>query len=254
MIDYSIVDPLLFIQKMEAVQKIMDEGWMEFGGKIRVVGTDPSRIAIFEFLLGKEFLNIHEDDDISMPVQMFDLYKMLSRLKKTESLRIRYVEEDNLMTIIGKVNGRKKTFKLPAVDLDEDDELPINDLLGMPLNATFYAEIADIKDMVEDCEALSDIVEIGTREGRVLFKASYVGGSQVTSELPVEDIIAGEEAAYSVRYMKQMVASMAGERALFRFGTDKPLVAYSKIGDNSRMIYFLAPRVEEADFEDDDYD
>ena len=147
--------------------------------------------------------------------------------------------------------GRKKTFKLPAIDLDHEKELPIDSLLEMPLNAIFNVNIADLKDMVEDCEMLSDEIDIMTKYNKVIFKSSYVYGSEIISEMPVEDIIEGEKSAYSVRYLKLLCNAMVGNNATIRFGSAKPLIAYLKLGDNSRIIYFLAPRVLEEDFEDD---
>jgi len=243
----------MFIKRLEAIEKMLDEGWLEFGGKIRIVGIDPSRIAVFEFVMGADHLKINQDDDIQMAINIFDFCKVLRRLKNSEILRLIYDQESYQITIVGRVNNRKKTFKLPEIDISDQEEFPFEKLLAMSLPAMFWIEANDFKDMVEDCEMYSDAVDIGTGNDKVLVKAFYPN-AEVSSEIEMPDIIEGVVSSYSIRFLKILINCMLGSKLLVRFGAGKPMIVLDKIDEETRMLWFLAPRIVEADFEDDDDD
>ncbi|MCP4651656.1 MAG: hypothetical protein GY853_16465 [PVC group bacterium] len=251
MIDYEITEPALFIKKLEAIEKMIDEGWLQFGGRIRIVGLDPSRIAIFELIFGEEFIEIHEDDDISVPINIFDLSKIMVRLKTTETLRLVYDEETYRLKVIGKIKNRKKTFNIPAVDIATEEEPPIDKLLGMDLPALFWIEASDLKDMIADCEIYSECLDIKTGDNTIMFKADYPN-ADVTTEIEMEGVVEDIISSYSIRFLKIMVGCMIGSKLLIRYGAGKPMIIIDKMSEESRMLWFLAPRVVEADFPEDD--
>jgi len=251
MIDYEILEPQVFIKRVEAIEKMIDEGWIQFKPDcIRMVGLDPSRIAVFEFVAGEDMVTIHESDEMSLPINFFDMCKVLVRMKTAETLRLQY--DGSFFKLIGKIDNRKKTFNLPLIDITEVEEPPMDHLLSMPLKVTFFVDVTSLKDMIEDCAIFSDTLTVTTKTDRVIMGAIYFGSANVISEIEVEDVHEDELTSYAIRFLKIAVDCMIGEKVLVRFQSNYPMLILNKISELSRMVFFLAPRVEESDFPDDD--
>ena len=52
MIEYVIKNPQFFITCMQSIGSIIDETVLEFGGRLRSFGIGPSRICLYELLIG----------------------------------------------------------------------------------------------------------------------------------------------------------------------------------------------------------
>ena len=247
MIEYTITNPSFFINSIDSISSIVDEGVIEFDNYIKLKGMDGGRLVFFELLIGEDSLLIKKKGYEEVPLFICDLIKILKRFKgKMETITLLY--DNNVLTIRGKINNKDKTFKLRAIDIDyEGKDLSIEKLLSLPLDAIFKTKRSDILDAIEDCEIYGEWFDIETKGTLInIYADGPIGEALNTIELTTE-IYSNQKANYSIKFAKPILKSLYNEDVIIMFRKDYPMAIHDRISEKSKMVWFIAPRVENED-------
>jgi len=249
---YKILNPKFFIKHSEVIASFLYEGVMQFSDEIRLVGIDPGRIAVLELKLGNDLVETTNKTKLEAPINLDDFSKITKRFSDPEELTISFDDFDNIVTIKGKIKNKTKTFRLSTIDMDMTDfKDPIPMLSKIKYNVVFKISSGDLLDALKDTELYSDIFTISTDNGLVIISATGIIGSSKTEIEPITEIYAKEKSSYSTGRTKKILTPLKGSDVLVMLKKDYPLALYDRLSAKSHMLYYLAPRIDEEEDDDD---
>lgn len=246
MAKYKIKNPKFFIKYLSAIGNIAYEGFLLLDDKITIKAFDPSRIAVFEFTMGNDIVDVDEECDEKVGVCFDDLKKIAERLKTTESLALEYDYHAQIVKFIGRVKSRKKTFSLGQRDIDYK-EVGLDNLLGLPLNVVFRVNGKDLSDAIKDCGLFAEIATFETKDGKLIVSSIGQSGSCSVEIKTESEIFTNETASYSLTFLTEILKPMVGSEITVLYSSNYPVMIYDKISEQSYMRWFLAPRVNDDD-------
>jgi len=224
---------------------------------------DPSRICLLKFSMKKENFDEYEcKDTYKISVNLDDLAKILRRSSGTDGFVITYNEDDQkikIQIINDKMKKRKRTFSLSLLDLDIE-EINFEALEGIEYPSQWVMDIDFLVESIKDAEIYSEILTIQANEDVGIIFNSYGQIGEMNGEIGLEDLdgyeIDGTSAgSYSISFLKNILKlSTITEELDISIKEDHPIKMIFKLTNSDELLYFLAPRVEDGTFDDDDID
>jgi len=228
-----------------------------------IKAMDPSRICLLKLVIKKEgFEDFECNKACEIGVNLDDFDKILKRSSSNDSITLEYQEDEQKIKIKMKRDSstRTRSFSLALIDLDIA-EVPMDNLLQIEYPAKWDMDIDDFNEALKDAEIYSEILNVKATEGEgLLFSSSgQIGEMQYhfsLEDLFEHDISEGEsKGAYSLTFLKSILKIAAITEAFkISLKTDHPIKIEFTLLEGGELKYFLAPRVEDADFEGDDDD
>lgn len=242
---YLITNPKFFLKHMESIGNVYYEGIIQFKENIRMTGIDPSRITLFEFIMGDDVLETTNKKKLLAPIDISDLNKILKRFKNPSELTLICDTDKQTIVIKGKVGNKSKTFNLSMITLETELFKVPSSLGKIEYNAVFRLNSNDLKEAAKDVEIYTEILSLKLKEdGLHVFANSPIGNVDTIIHMdvdtPVDDV-----ASFSVKYVNNIVKDMKDTNLIVMLKSDHPLSIYDKLSDKSRILYYLAPRVED---------
>jgi len=245
MIEYTINNPKFFINAIASIGNIVDETVLQFGKGLRTYGMDPSRICLYELVLGKSFIDIVSDGRIDVMICVSDFLKILKRLTSSDTIKILF--GSSVVTIKGKIGNKNKTFRLRVLTDEDKPEDLMHKLDDRKVDSIFNIDLADFIDMVGDSEIYAEIFRLKTSKNSVKVNGEGVVGD---FESEIEADVTGEaQCQYSVVFIKNILKTLGNQEATISFSKAEPIMIYSKLSPDSHLKWYLAPRVDQ----DEDY-
>lgn len=274
---------------LEALSSFVDEAEFEvLKDGLRITISDPSRIGLMRitfnsdsfkfFRLGKVGINL---DDLK------DLLKCNAKDGSTVSLV--FTEEELVMSITSTKRKRTITRTLTHLDL-ELQEIPMDVLNNIVYPFAFDMTKDDFVDLIANSGRYSEILKIEANPRLIVFsessnkgnsKIDFKKGNLVSLSFQKEKLILeleGEENQEFKEAIKQALKekSSAGSYSLsflgivksfsnildpqdkisFSLKTDTPFkteISFKKLS-STKLTYYLAPRIPEEDYEEEDFD
>ena len=153
--------------------------------------------------------------------------------------------------------SRVRTFSLALLDIDIE-EIPMDNLLKIEYPTKWVIDPEFLVEAIKDAEIYSEILNLKAIEGQGLNFSSTGQIGEMEYDLSEDDLIdhdlsGSSSGAYSLTFLKAIlkIASIT-EKLEISLKTDHPLKMIFNLLEGGELSYFLAPRVEEAEFEDDD--
>lgn len=228
----------------EAIVNIVDEVTLKVQPEgISIRAMDPAHVALVDFEMKKEAFDEYKLDE---PVELsVDLKTVVNVLKRVEQeLVIKLKEGENTLIFLSE-GAVKKRFNIPLIEASEEN-------LKVP-NITFETEVeldsSLFKNAITDTSIIGEYVTIKV-EGDALYFTSKVDENVVEIRIGKESCISFKKkdakSHLSLEYLKDM-AKISDIKTLNKvklsLGNDLPLMLEFE-GDYSRVMFFLAPRVE----------
>ena len=246
---------------VETLASIIDE--TEFRvtpKKFTISAMDPSRICLLKLSINKENFDDYQcDKESKVGLNLDDLDKILKRSATNDSVEIKFNEKDQKIKITMQREGtsRIRTFSLALLDI-EIEEIPMDNLLRIEYPSKWVIEPDFLVEAIKDAEIYSEILNITAIEGQGLNFTSTGQIGEMEYQLNEDDLIETDfsgtsSGAYSLTFLKAIlkIASIT-EKLEISLKTDHPLKMIFNLLEGGELSYFLAPRVEEAEFEEDD--
>ncbi len=246
---------------VETLASIIDETEFRVTPKeFTISAMDPSRICLLKLSIKKDDFDEYEcSKESKVGLNLDDLDKILKRSAANDTVEINFDEAEQKIKIKMQREGvsRTRTFSLALLDIDIE-EIPMDNLLKIEYPSKWVIETDFLVEAIKDAEIYSEILNINANEGKGLKFSSSGQIGEMEYDLNEDDLIESQlqgssSGAYSLTFLKAIlkIASIT-EKLEISLKTDHPLKMNFDLLEGGELSYFLAPRVEEEEFADDD--
>jgi proliferating cell nuclear antigen len=246
---------------VETLASIIDETEFRVTPKeFTISAMDPSRICLLKLLIKKDDIDDYQcSKESKVGLNLDDLDKILKRSAANDSVEIDFNETDQKIKIKMQREGvsRTRTFSLALLDIDIE-EIPMDNLLKIEYPSKWVLDPEFLVEAIKDAEIYSEILNINANEGQGLIFSSSGQIGEMEYDLNEEDLVESElqgssSGAYSLTFLKAIlkIASITVKLEI-SLKTDHPLKMNFDLLEGGKLSYFLAPRVEEEEFDEDD--
>ena len=246
---------------IETLASIIDETEFRVTPKeFTISAMDPSRICLLKLSIKKDDFDGYTcEKDSKVGLNLDDLDKILKRSAASDSVEIEFDEAEQKIKIKMKREGvsRTRTFSLALLDIDIE-EIPMDNLLKIEYPSKWVIDPEFLVEAIKDAEIYSEILKIDAKGGQGLLFSSEGQIGEMEYDLSEEDLIESElkgisTGSYSLTFLKAIlkIASIT-EKLEISLKTDHPLKMNFDLLEGGKLNYFLAPRVEEEEFADDE--
>jgi len=246
---------------VETLASIIDETEFRVTPKeFTISAMDPSRICLLKLSIKKDDFDDYQcSKDSKVGLNLDDLDKILKRSAANDSVEIDFNETDQKIKIKMQREGisRTRTFSLALLDIDIE-EIPMDNLLKIEYPSNWVINPDFLVEAIKDAEIYSEILNINANEGQGLIFSSSGQIGEMEYDLSEEDLIESElqgssSGAYSLTFLKAIlkIASIT-EKLEISLKTDHPLKMNFDLLEGGKLNYFLAPRVEEEEFDENE--
>ncbi len=245
---------------VETLASIIDETEFRVTPKeFTISAMDPSRICLLKLSIKKENFDEYKcTKESKVGLNLDDLDKILKRSALNDSVEIDFKEADQKIKIKMQREGvsRTRTFSLALLDIDIE-EIPMDRLLEIEYPSKWVIEPDFLVEAIKDAEIYSEILNINATEGQGLVFSSSGQIGEMVYDLNEDDLLesnlsGSSTGAYSLTFLKAIlkIASII-EKLEVSLKTDHPLKMDFDLLEGGELNYFLAPRVEEEEFDED---
>jgi proliferating cell nuclear antigen len=246
---------------VETLSSIIDETEFKVTpSDFTISAMDPSRICLLKLSIKKEnFDEFKCSKESKVGLNLDDLDKILRRSSADDVVEIDFNEKDQKIKIKMKRDdsSRTRTFSLALLDIDIE-EIPMDNLLKIDYSSKWVIDSDFLVEAIKDAEIYSEILNMKAIEGQGLIFSSSGQIGEMNYELGLDELLETDinetcAGAYSLTFLKAIlkIASIT-EKLEISLKTDHPLKMFFNLLEGGELFYFLAPRVEEAEFDEDE--
>lgn len=246
---------------IETISSIIDETKITITkSDFTIEAMDPSRICLLRLTIKKEDFDEFEcSNKVSICINLDDLDKIMKRCSNNDTLTFSYSSDTRKIKIQMKREDAKRarTFSLSELDLDIED-VPLGNLIDIEYPTRFKMDPDLFIEAIKDAEIYSEILNMKSDEEQGLIFSSLGQIGEMEYQIELEDLIEHafqgvNSGAYSLTFLKNiMKISNITEVFGVSLKTDHPLKMEFNLLEGGTLLYWLAPRVEDSNFEDDD--
>jgi len=246
---------------VETLASIIDETEFRVTPKeFTISAMDPSRICLLKLSIKKDNFDDYKcSKDSKVGLNLDDLDKILKRSAANDAVEIDFNEKDQKIKIKMQREGtsRTRTFSLALLDIDIE-EIPMENLLNIEYSSKWVIDPDFLVEAIKDAEIYSEILNIKSIEDQGLVFSSTGQIGEMNYELELDELIETDitgtsSGAYSLTFLKSILKiSSITEKLEISLKTDHPLKMIFDLLEGGELFYFLAPRVEEAEFDEDE--
>ncbi|MGV9171905.1 MAG: proliferating cell nuclear antigen (pcna) [Promethearchaeia archaeon] len=249
---------------IDTISSIIDETeFLVTPDEFVISAMDPSRICLLKLAIAKEnFDGFTCEEETKIGLNLDDLDKILNRSTSDDSIELDFKEKSQKIKIKMQKEGtssRVRTFSLALLDIDIE-EIPMDNLLSIDYPTKWVIDPDFLVEAIKDAEIYSEILNMKAEEGEGLTFNSSGQIGEMEYFLGIEDLIDSEikessNGAYSLTFLKAILKiTSITEKLEISLKTDHPLKMIFNLLEGGELSYFLAPRVEETEFDEDDMD
>jgi len=261
---YEVSNGYNFYKFIESISKLIDElKVIVHKDKIELTFMDQSRIFLCSIIIEDNWSNTLKIDKTGeYGLNINDLAKLLKVIKSDKKSFILKFNTERLRIVKKKSNGFKATKELEFLDLELED-IPIKNLLEIPYPSKVKVQKQYIEDIFRELGDFSDVIGITLNEDELSFQESNsIGNGKL--RIKYEDLYeletsTEESMSVSLDYfslVKYLLPIMEKDQLIeLKVRTDTPLavtIEFDELGITFNS--WIAPRVEEEDYDEDEED
>jgi proliferating cell nuclear antigen len=218
-----------------------------------IQGMDKSHVCLFDVKLHKNwFTNYDIIDSTKICFDSNVFHSIISTKSENQDLIIKMNSDDqdvlyvNFESIEVKKGDFKKSFKMPLVEYEyEEMNIPVVDY-----DAEFSLSSKQISDMFSQLNNFGNDIIINCSETSISLTTNGITG-EMRVDIPIDDlssysIVEGEDITltYSLAYINKMcITNKLSSDVEFSLSNECPMKISYDLGDNSLMIFFMAPKM-----------
>ncbi|MHA1648757.1 MAG: proliferating cell nuclear antigen (pcna) [Candidatus Helarchaeota archaeon] len=247
-----------FIKIIDALATIIDTGTFKASKEgLSMRAIDPTHVAMVDLEMpSTAFTDYKCDREIPIRVNLIDLNRFMKRGSASDQLELLLDEERNKFKVKFKKGKSTRTFSLSLITEGDEEEVPTP---SIDFNAKFSLNTDELQRAIKDAQIVGEYITFSVSEESFILEASGDSGD-VTIELEdfiEKPVLKGKESAiYSLEFLADIIkaGSVAGIVNI-EFSSEMPVKFEFPLDSNNEMgkiVYFLAPRVEEEEEEMDE--
>ncbi|MHA1719397.1 MAG: proliferating cell nuclear antigen (pcna) [Promethearchaeota archaeon] len=244
----------------EAVSSIITETFLDIDPEkgISMVAMDLSHICLVSLVLAKEDLDeFKADDKLKIAINLEDFVKIVKRANPQDEIVFKDDPEAKRFIIEMKPETAKKArrFTISMIDIDEEKIGPeALEQLEFYNQTTFKLSYLD--EAIKDAEIFSDALEIIADKNLSFSTTGNIGDMTYElekDELESSDFTQKSEGIFGIQFLKNILKiSAVSSKVEMYMATELPIKMVFDILNSSRIVYYLAPRTENEDEENED--
>jgi len=227
-----------------------------------ITAMDGSHICLVNLSIKKEDMDEFVcDQPYELGVNLIDFQKLVDRAEQGDEIALIHDPKEKKMNVvlINENTHRTRKFTMALIDIDVE-EINMDSLNGMSFDNNAKFLYSDMDIALKDSEKLSEVIQVAANENGI--KLSTEGSIGNYENMIEKDYLVeynhslDSEGSFAVQFMKCIMQSSdifgttqtkAYKNAFFTIylKSEAPVKVIVKILDNSEILYFTAPRVEE---------
>jgi len=223
----------------ETVVRINEEGF-------RIRTMDEAKVVLIDFFIPSDAFETFEvEGETSFGVNLEEMARVVRRATKEDKISIHVGESTYSIIFIG--HGERK-FTLPQLDVAEEEipepSIEFNNMVVLRSDA--------YRELVKDLETIADTVTFHLEPGTLRVEAkSDLGYAEViipedSGVILEQEVSESAKSSYSIEYLTYVSSvSQVADKVKLELGNDMPLQATFEIGESGRLLYLVAPRIED---------
>jgi len=220
---------------------------------VHIQGMDKSHVCLFDVKLHKNwFTNYDIIDSTKICFDSNVFHSIISTKSENQDLIIKMNSDEqdvlyvNFESIEAKKGDFKKSFKMPLAEYEyEEMNIPTVDY-----DADFSLLSKQITDMFSQLNNFGNDIIINCSETSISLTTNGITG-EMRVDIPIDDlssysIVEGEDITltYSLAYINKMcITNKLSADVEFSLSNECPMKISYDLGDDSSMIFFMAPKM-----------
>ena len=248
---------------VETLSAIIDETTFYINeDKFTVKAMDPSKICLLQLEIDKEDFDEFEcATPAKVSLNLDDLDKIMKRASSDDSITILHEAESNKIKIkmLRTEQERTRSFSLNLLDIDIED-ISFGNLLNISYTSSWKTDPDFLMEALKDAEIYSEIIHIKAKENTGLTYTSSGQIGEMKYEIGLDEFIetnieSKETGSYSIIFLKAILKiAPITETLKVSLKTDHPIKMVFNLLEGGKLNYFLAPRVDTNESNEDDED
>ena len=220
--------------------------------KMYIQGMDKSHICLFEVNIQKKWFDEYIVNE-STNVICFDtniFHLIISSKQDSHNIIIHSHGEDNInIDLLSQEHTKgefNKYFKIPLVDYDYDEmNIPV-----VEYDAEFSISSKKICEIMSQMLAFGSDLNIKCSEEKIDLVTDGIAGEMLVN-IPIDDlneysIVEGDviDLKYSLNYISKMcLTNKLSSEVVFSISADCPMKINYDLGDDSSIVFYMAPKI-----------
>ncbi len=240
----------------EAVSAIISETLLKVDPDkgITLTAMDLSHICLVSLSLVKEDLDeFVADQKYELGINLEDLVKILKRSGSSDEISLIHDPKDKKLLIVMKPKEAKKArkFTISLIDI-EGEEINLESLEAMEFDNKVRMGLKNLDEAIKDAEIFAEVLQVQAAQDKLIFSTTgNIGDMEYVlekDELESSELATESTGIFAISFLKNILKiSAIADKVELELKSEAPLKMIFDILNSSRIMYFLAPRVEEDD-------
>jgi len=217
-----------------------------------IQGMDSSHVCLFDARIYNVWFDKYEiqgDDLKNICVNSQILYNILSMSQEQDYITLHYEgAADSIEIDLTNAKGEfNKYFKVPLIDMESD----LLEIPNVDYDVEFSIKAKKMNELISQLATFGDVIDIKCSEDKIDLISKGDGGEMLVN-IPINDlsefsISEGQiiDISYSLNYINKMcITTKLSSEIEMSISDNMPLRIKYDLGNNSSVMFFLAPKVE----------
>ena len=217
-----------------------------------IQGMDSSHVCLFDARIYDTWFDkyeIQEDDLKNICLNTQILHNILSMSQEQDSITLHYDgAADSIEIDLTNAKGEfNKYFKVPLIDMESD----LLEIPSVDYDVEFSIKAKKMNELISQLATFGDVIDIKCSEEKIDLISKGDGGEMLVN-IPIDDlsefsISEGQviDISYSLNYINKMcITTKLASEIEMSISAEMPLKIKYDLGNNSSVMFFLAPKVE----------
>lgn len=217
-----------------------------------IQGMDSSHVCLFDAKIYNNWFDkyeILEDDLKNICINSQILYSILTMSQEQDSVTFHYAgESDSLEIDLTNAKGEfNKYFKVPLIDMETD----LLEIPSVEYDVDFSIKSKKMSELISQLATFGDVINIKCSEEKIDLVCKGDSGEMLVN-IPIDDlsefsISEGDviDVSYSLNYINKMcITTKLTSEIEFSISGEMPLRIKYDLGNNSSVMFFIAPKIE----------
>jgi proliferating cell nuclear antigen PCNA len=217
-----------------------------------IQGMDSSHVCLFDARIYNVWFDkyeILENDLKNVCLNTQILHTILSMSQEQDSITLHYDgQADSIEIDLTNAKGEfNKYFKVPLIDMESD----LLEIPSVDYDVEFSIKAKKMNELISQLSIFGDVIDIKCSEEKIDLISKGDGGEMLVN-IPIDDlsefsISEGQviDISYSINYINKMcITTKLASEIEMSISDNMPLRIKYDLGNNSSVMFFLAPKVE----------
>jgi proliferating cell nuclear antigen len=217
-----------------------------------IQGMDSSHVCLFDARIYDKWFDkyeIQEDEVKNICLNTQILYNILAMSQEQDTITLHYdgTSDSIEIDLTNAKSEFNKYFKIPLIDIESD----LLEIPSVNYDVEFSIKAKKMNELISQLATFGDVIDIKCSEEKIDLISKGDGGEMLVN-IPIDDLsefsISEDQVidiSYSLNYINKMcMTTKLSSEIEMSISDNMPLRIKYDLGNNSSVMFFLAPKVE----------